>query len=89
MPRLHVARPSDFRRLPEREKDSFLTAAELAGILKVTPDHIYRLTRKGRLPVLKLGATVRYYWPDILAALPSFRRGGPDTAAPAPPTAQA
>jgi excisionase family DNA binding protein len=37
-----------------------LTAAQLARRWQVPPSHVYRLTREGRIPVVKLGRYYRY-----------------------------
>jgi len=47
-----------------------LTAQELAKELKVTVDTVWRYTRSGRIPSLRLGLReYRYRLPDVLAAL--------------------
>ena len=47
-----------------------LTAQELAKELKVTVDTVWRYTRSGRIPSLRLGVReYRYRLPDVLAAL--------------------
>ena len=42
-----------------------LTAAQLARRWQVPPSHVYRLTREGRIPVVKLGRYYRYR-PDAI-----------------------
>jgi excisionase family DNA binding protein len=37
-----------------------LTAEQLAKRWQVPPSHVYRLTREGRIPVVKLGRYYRY-----------------------------
>lgn len=36
-----------------------LTVKEAAEVLSLTPDTIYRMTRTGRLPMVRLGRTIR------------------------------
>ena len=48
----------------------FLTAQELAKELKVTVDTIWRHTRTGRIPFVRLGIRdYRYRLPEVLEAL--------------------
>jgi excisionase family DNA binding protein len=42
-----------------------LTAEQLARRWQVPPSHVYRLTREGRIPVVKLGRYYRYR-PDAI-----------------------
>jgi excisionase family DNA binding protein len=51
-----------------------LTAEQLAGRWQVPPSHVYRLTRDGRIPVVKLGRYYRYR----LDAIERFELGGSD-----------
>jgi excisionase family DNA binding protein len=39
---------------------NFVTANELAKIMKIQVDTIYKLTRAGKLKHVKLGGTLRY-----------------------------
>mgnify|MGYP005837565559 CR=1 FL=1 len=51
---------------------ALLTAQELARELKVTVDTVWRYTRKGKIPSLRLGPRdYRYSLEDVLAALAS------------------
>jgi excisionase family DNA binding protein len=49
-----------------------LTAEDLAARWQVPASQVYRLTREGRLPVVRLGRYYRY----ALAAVEAFERGG-------------
>ena len=53
-----------------------LTAEQLARRWQVPPSHVYRLTREGRIPVVRLGRYYRYR----LDAIEGFELGGFDTA---------
>jgi excisionase family DNA binding protein len=54
-----------------------LTAADVAERWQVRKSHVYRLTREGRLPVVKLGAYYRYR----LEAIEEFEISGGTVAA--------
>lgn len=55
-----------------------LTAQELAAALRVTPDTIWRYTRTGRIPCLRLGPRdYRYQLVEVLAALASAETSAP------------
>jgi predicted DNA-binding transcriptional regulator AlpA len=55
------------------ESDRLLDANALAERWGVKPAHVYRLTREGQLPVIRLGPRyVRY----SLAAIAEFERNG-------------
>jgi excisionase family DNA binding protein len=43
-----------------RASKSFLTADELAEILKLTKQHIYKLAKAGRMPSHRIGGAVRF-----------------------------
>ena len=49
--------------------DSFLTKNEIAQRLRKTPRTIEHWTRAGMLPVLKIGRSCLYDWPQVQAAL--------------------
>jgi excisionase family DNA binding protein len=53
-----------------------LTAEQLASRWQVPPSHVYRLTREGRVPVVKLGRYYRYR----LDAIERFELGKHDAA---------
>ena len=48
-----------------------LTADDLAARWQVSKDHVYELSREGRIPVVKLGRCYRYH----PAAIEAFERG--------------
>lgn len=49
-----------------------LTADELAERWQVPKSHVYRLTRDGKIPAVKLGRYYRY----LVEAVEEFERGG-------------
>jgi excisionase family DNA binding protein len=49
-----------------------LTAEQVAERWQVAPAHVYRLSREGKLPVVRLGRYYRYR----LEAIEAFERGG-------------
>jgi excisionase family DNA binding protein len=51
-----------------------LTAEQLAARWQVAPAHVYRLTRQGEVPAVKLGRYYRYR----LDAIETFERGERD-----------
>ncbi len=65
--------------LPERplrapaERPYFYTARELALILRVTENTIYRLARRGELPSFTIGRSIRFRTADVEAWLERAR----------------
>lgn len=65
--------------LPERplrapaERPYFYTARELALILRVTENTIYRLARRGELPSFTIGRSIRFRTADVEAWLERTR----------------
>ncbi len=55
--------------LPHR---ALATAPELAAILKVSRRTVDNYTKSRRIPYLKIGASVRFNVPDVMAALAKF-----------------
>lgn len=45
-----------------------MTAAEVAALLRISRWAVYDMTRRGLLPVLRIGRCCRYVRADILAA---------------------
>lgn len=56
--------------------DELLTAAEVAGLLRVTKAWVYAETRRGALPHVRLGRYVRYRRAAIVAWVVDIERGG-------------
>jgi excisionase family DNA binding protein len=55
------------------QDDALLTKRELAPRLNCSVRTVDDWMRKGRLPYIKLGKSVRFRWPDVLAKLAEFR----------------
>ncbi|CAN5237682.1 hypothetical protein BH20VER2_BH20VER2_12460 [soil metagenome] len=53
--------------------DQLLTKHDLAKRLKVSARTVDTYMRDGRLCFLKVGRTVRFSWPDVLAKLAATR----------------
>jgi excisionase family DNA binding protein len=53
--------------------DSLLTKRNLAPRLKCSVRTVDEWMRKGRLPYIKVGKTVRFRWADVVAKLGEFR----------------
>lgn len=53
----------------QADPDACLTADQLAVLVRVTPETIRRLGRRGAIPSLKVGRTVRYPKAAALAAM--------------------
>jgi excisionase family DNA binding protein len=53
--------------------DGLLTKRSLAPKLQISTRTLDDWMRKGRIPFLKLGKTVRFRLPDVLEKLNSFR----------------
>jgi excisionase family DNA binding protein len=45
---------------PFSERASLLTAEQLAERWQVTPQHVYRLAREGRIPCVRIGRYQRF-----------------------------
>lgn len=54
---------------PTTTNDEIIDRAELQRRLGVTEPTLIRYGRKGIIPELRLGANVRYNWPDVIEAL--------------------
>ena len=57
---------------PNGKRASLLTPEGLAERWSIPKSHVYRLTRDGRLPVVKLGRYYRYR----VEAVETFEQGG-------------
>lgn len=60
----------------EGERPYFYTARELALILWVTENTIYRLARRGELPSFCIGRSIRFRTQDVEAFLERARTAG-------------
>ena len=60
----------------ERPEDYLLTKTDLADRLRVKPRTIDNWMAEGRLPFLKLGKTVRFFWPTVMDSLRQHQVGG-------------
>lgn len=63
----------------EEEKQQLYTAKELSEVFRVSKATIYRLTKEGTLPSIKIGPgkvrqQYRYRWGDVREALESVPR---------------
>lgn len=66
------SRPCGPQRPQDQSSDRLLTADDLAQRWQVPSSHVYRLTRRGSLPTVRLGRYYRY----ALAAIEQFEAGG-------------
>lgn len=57
---------------PAIEAARLLTAEDLATRWQIKPAHVYRLTREGKLPAVRLGRYYRY----TVDAIEDFERDG-------------
>ena len=57
----------------ELNGDRLLRKRELAAKLGIAVRTLDGWLKKGRVPHLKLGKTVRFRWPDVLEKLNSYR----------------
>ena len=57
----------------ESAADALLTKREIAPCLRVGPRTVDEWMRKGRIPYLKIGKTVRFCLGDVLEKLSQFR----------------
>jgi excisionase family DNA binding protein len=44
----------------DKSAGEMLTVQDVAGILKVSDDHVYKLVREGRIPAVRLGRIYRF-----------------------------
>ena len=51
----------------------FYTVADLADLLAVKPVTIYRMVRRGQLPAVKIGRSIRFSPDDVADFLKSVR----------------
>jgi excisionase family DNA binding protein len=57
----------------ERASDGLLTKRQLAPKLQIAPRTLDLWMRKGRIPFLKVGRTVRFRLGDVLEKLSTYR----------------
>lgn len=51
------------------------TASELADLLQLHPRTVYRLGREGKLKYVKVGRSVRYFFPSAERKVRNEKRG--------------
>lgn len=56
--------------------DGLLTTEQAAKILTISPRHLWDLTKRGALPAIKIGRSVRYARADIDAFIAARRTKG-------------
>ncbi len=56
--------------------DGLLTTEQAAKILTISPRHLWDLTKRGVLPAIKIGRSVRYARVDIDAFIAARRTKG-------------
>ena len=49
--------------------EALLKKDELAALLRVTPRHLEKLTKRRVIPFIKLGRSIRYKWSAVEKAL--------------------
>ena len=47
-------------------EDKLCTTSEIAAFLGVTKGHVYEMRRRSDMPYVKVGASLRFYKPDVL-----------------------
>ncbi len=53
-------------RLPENERPcQFVTVAEFASLLRVSPRTVYRMIGRGEIPAYRLRGMIRICWRDV------------------------
>jgi excisionase family DNA binding protein len=57
----------------DRASDGLLTKRELAERLRRSKRTCDVWMRQGKLPYIKIGKSVLFHWPDVLAKLQTFR----------------
>ena len=55
--------------------DKLLTAEQVAGMIGMTPDYVYGLSRRGRIPTITFGRQRRYRREAIEEWLSELERG--------------
>ena len=43
----------------------FLNVQEFANLFRIVPDTVYRLIKRGELPSVKIGRSIRIRWADV------------------------
>ena len=64
---------SPARKLDELSRPEFLTVAQVANILQVSPRQVYRWVDGGQLPAIRLGRIVRIHRSDLNAFIDRLR----------------
>jgi excisionase family DNA binding protein len=55
--------------MPKSELDGLLKAGQLASKMQTSVRLVRRMVADGEIPFVRLGKSVRFYYPDVLAAL--------------------
>lgn len=58
--------------------EDYMTAEEVAGLIRMTPDFIWRQTRLGKLPAVKVGRYYRYRRTTVERWLQELEGPAPD-----------
>lgn len=62
--------------MPTKTEPKLLTAEELADHLRIEKDTVYRWTRAGKIPSIRLGGRLFRYELDKVLASPHLKRKG-------------
>lgn len=54
---------------PAEDKPELINRFELCQRLGITEAHAIRLGKKGQIPEIRIGSSVRYNWPKVIEAL--------------------
>jgi excisionase family DNA binding protein len=64
---------SNYAAIVDRADDDLLTKRILAPKLQISTRTLDEWMRKGRIPFLKVGKSVRFRWEDVLKKLSAYR----------------
>jgi excisionase family DNA binding protein len=68
-----VTKKNDDKQSLDRATESLLTKPEVAERLRRSKRTCDVWMRQGKLPYIKVGKSVLFHWPDVLAKLQTFR----------------
>ena len=67
----------DIDKIPEQKPEHYMTSKEVAEYFQLNIQTIYRLRKKGKLPTVKIGGSVRYKREDIDNAIREHKSENP------------
>ncbi len=50
----------------EIARKALLTAKQIAALLSINENQLYKLVRSGKIPAMKLGRALRFQWDEVI-----------------------